>query len=67
MNDIYAGIYRDRRKGVQILLSNSQAGSGSKVKQEQEEISRNHIQAFLPIFLLDTVMTHFGPIQDPDP
>ena len=38
--------YRDRLKGVQILLSNSQAGPGSKVKQEQEEISRNHVQAF---------------------
>ena len=38
--------YRDRLKGVQILLSNSQAGSGRKVKQEQEEISRNHEQAF---------------------
>ena len=38
--------YRDRLKGVQILLSNSQAGPGRKVKQEQEEISRNHVQAF---------------------
>ena len=28
--------YRDRLKGVQILLSNSQAGPGRKVKQEQE-------------------------------
>ena len=39
-------LYRDRLKGVQILLSNSQAGSGRIVKQEQEEISRNHVQAF---------------------
>ena len=38
--------YRDRLKGVHILLSNSQAGPGRKVKQEQEEISRNHVQAF---------------------
>ena len=38
--------YRDRLKGVQILLSNSQAGPGRKVKQEQEEISRNHVQTF---------------------
>ena len=37
---------RDRLKGVQILLSNSQAGPGRKVKKEQEEISRNHVQAF---------------------
>ena len=35
--------YRDRLKGVHILLSSSQAGSGRKVKQEQEEISRNHV------------------------
>ena len=38
--------YRDRLKGVQILLSNSQAGQDRKVMQEQEEISRNHVQAF---------------------
>ena len=40
-------LYRDRLKGMQILLSNSQAGPGRKVKQEQEEISRNHVQAFI--------------------
>ena len=39
-------MYRDRLKGVQISLSNSQAGPGRKLKQEQEEISRNHAQAF---------------------
>ena len=33
-------------KDVQILLSNSQAGSGRTVKQEQESLSRNHVQAF---------------------
>ena len=30
-------------KGLHILLSNSQAGPGRKVKEEQEEISRNHV------------------------
>ena len=40
--------YRDLLKGVQILLSNSQAGPGRTVKQEQEEISRNHVQEFIP-------------------
>ena len=39
-------VYRDRLKGVHILLSNSQAGQGRAVKQEQKEISRNHVQAF---------------------
>ena len=38
--------YRDRLKGVHILLSNSQAGQDRKVMQEQEEISRNHVQPF---------------------
>ena len=38
--------YRDRLKGVQILLSRTQAGPGRAVKQEQEETSRNHVQAF---------------------
>ena len=44
----YAGfrIYRDRLKGVQILLSRTQAGPGRTVKQEQEEASRNHVQTF---------------------
>ena len=30
------------------MLSNRQAGPGRKVKQEQEDISRNHVQAFFP-------------------
>ena len=33
---------------MHILLSNSQAGPGRTVKQEQEDISRNHAQAFIP-------------------
>ena len=40
--------YRARNKGMQILLSNSQAGQGRTVKQEQGEISRNHVQALIP-------------------
>ena len=43
-----AHMYRDGNKGMQILLSYSQAWPGRKVKQEQEEISRNHVQAFIP-------------------
>ena len=30
-----------------VLLSRTQAGPGRTVKQEQEEISRNHIQTFI--------------------
>ena len=33
---------------MKILLSNSQAGPGRTVKQEKEEISHNHVQAFFP-------------------
>ena len=42
-------LYRARKKykGMQILLSNSQARTGRTVKQEQEEISRNHVQTFI--------------------
>ena len=40
--------YRAWNKGMQISLSDSQAGPGRTVKQEQEESSRNHIQAFIP-------------------
>ena len=35
--------YRAEKKSLQILLSSTQAGPGRKVKQEQEEISRNHV------------------------
>ena len=31
-----------------VLLSRTQAGPGRTVKQEQEEVSRNHVQAFIP-------------------
>ena len=31
-----------------VLLSRTQAGPGKIVKQEQEEISRNHLQDFIP-------------------
>ena len=41
-----AQVYRGPGKSMQILLSNSQAGPGRTVKQEQEEISRNHVQTF---------------------
>ena len=35
--------YRAEKKSLQILLSSSQARPGRKVKQKQEEISRNHV------------------------
>ena len=43
---------------MQILLSNSQAGPGRTVKQEQEEMSRNHVQTFI------FPSVHFSQLQD---
>ena len=36
--------YRDETESLQILFSRTQAGPGRTVKQEQEEISPNHVQ-----------------------
>ena len=38
---------RGVNKGLYVLLSRTQAGPGRTVKQEQEEISRNHLQTFI--------------------
>ena len=46
--------YRAEKKSLQILLSSTQAGPGRKAKKEQDEISRNHVQAFFP-----------GPVVEP--
>ena len=39
----YVQKYRAEKKSLQILLSRTQTGPGRKVKQEREEISRNHV------------------------
>ena len=44
-------MHRAEKKSLQILLSRTQAGPGRTVKQEQEEVSRNHVQAFQPILV----------------
>ena len=36
-------MYRTEKNSLQILLSSTQAGPGRKVKQEKEDISRNHV------------------------
>ena len=33
-------------KGLNVLLSRTQAGPGRAVKQEQEDNSRNHVRTF---------------------
>ena len=45
--------YRAEKKSLQILLSSNQAGPGGKVKQEQEEISRNHVPRLFLRSLVD--------------
>ena len=41
-------MYRAEKKSMQILLSRTQAGLDRTGKQEQEQISPNHVQAFFP-------------------
>ena len=43
---VYKHTYRAPGKSMYFLLSRTQAGQGRTVKQEQEDISRNHIQTF---------------------
>ena len=50
--------YRDEIYSLQILLSRTQAGPGREVKQEQEEISPNHVQR---LNLLPVQKHIFGP------
>ena len=42
-----APVYRGVNKGLHVLLSRTQVGPGRTVKQEQEEISHNHVQTFI--------------------
>ena len=44
--------YRGANKGLHVLLSMTQAGPGRTVKQEQEEISHNHVQTFIYLSVL---------------
>ena len=51
-------MYRSELKGLFVLLSRTQAGPGRAVKQEQEENSRNHIQAFslISVYTVDVAL-----------
>ena len=59
-------MYRAEKKSLQILLSSTQSGPGRKVKQEQEEISRNHVPR---LFLSSVANVIYGSeditIQEP--
>ena len=43
---IPSSIYRGELKGLYAMLSRTRAGSGRALKNEQEDNSRNHVQAF---------------------
>ena len=45
-------LYRGGNKGLFVLLSRTQAGPGRTVKQEQEEISSNHVQTVINLSVL---------------
>ena len=43
---LHMNTYRGELKGLYVLLNRTQAGQGRAVKHEQDENSRNHVQAF---------------------
>ena len=54
-------IYRGGNKGLFVLLSRTQAGPGRTVKQEQEEMSRNHVQTIIsPSVCTHAATTFYG-------
>ena len=50
---------------MRLLLSNSQVGPDRTDKQEQEEISRNNIQAFIPGSVQSPATKAFSRLHDP--
>ena len=49
--------YRGANKGLNVLLSRTQAGPGRTFKQEQEDISRNHIpRLYFPLCILPSFL-----------
>ena len=60
----YVFLYRGGNKGLFVLLRRTQAGPGRTVKQEHEEISRNHVQTFIsPSVLSAKIIPIFLAIQ----
>ena len=61
--------YRGVNKGLYVLLSRSQAGPGRTVKQELEEISRNHVHTFIHlsavVFSLTANVSSLFPLPYP--
>ena len=57
----WIALYRGANKGLHVLLSRTQAGPGRTVKQELEEISRNHIQTFICPFCMPYCQVSYYP------
>ena len=55
--------YRGEQKGMQVLLSRTQARSGRAVKHEQEQNSHNHVQAFLLVSVYIRVIAKVMQMQ----
>ena len=53
-------LYRDGKKGMWILLSNSCPVLPAVVKQQQEEISRNHVPSFFAVSVLGSLKAISG-------
>ena len=47
-------MYREELKGLYVLLSRTQPGPGRAAKEELEESSRNHVQAFWVVHTVST-------------
>ena len=54
--------YRAPGKSMYFLLSRTQAGPGRTVKQEEEDISSNHVQTFSGCSVVACVIPRFGEI-----
>ena len=63
LSDCRPIMYRGANKGLYVLLSRTQAEPGRTVKQEQEEISRNHVQTFiyLSVFVCEDWWQYIHP------
>ena len=67
MQTFFSPLYRDGQKGMQILLSNSCLVLPAVVKQQLEEISRNHVPTpYLPsLYVLLAQETAFLDLHSP--
>ena len=64
-NEFLGAFYSPQNKGMQILLSTTQPGPGRVVQQEQEYISRNHVQTISSVLnCVDPLPNDFMPSSE---